>query len=41
MEHREAWITAVSDLLAGYLFKGTDDRFETQGDASISAVPCA
>ncbi|WP_422777215.1 isocyanide synthase family protein [Pseudomonas mediterranea] len=31
MEHRDAWITAVSDLLSGYLFKGTDDRFETQG----------
>lgn len=36
MEHRDAWIAAVSDLLAGYLLKGTDDCFETQGRAHLA-----
>lgn len=36
MEHRDVWIAAVSDLLAGYLLKGNDDCFETQGRAYLA-----
>ncbi len=36
MEHRDAWIAAVSDLLAGYLLKDTDDCFEAQGRAHLA-----
>lgn len=36
MQHKDTWIKAVSDVLAGYLLKDGDDRFETAGRANLA-----
>ncbi|MGE8394053.1 L-tyrosine/L-tryptophan isonitrile synthase family protein [Pseudomonas sp. BIGb0427] len=36
MQHKDTWIKAVSDVLAGYLLKDNDDRFDAAGRANLA-----